>query len=92
MIDILNQLVADKCEVWLFHTYNAWNVHLKTERDNTKLEIKETDPDLQEAFDKALVKFRRITGAAPELLPPRLSAPEPIPETPFVELNDEIPF
>jgi len=85
-------LAADAKEIYVHRLYREWYVTILTEQEGMKLEVKEHGEDLNEVWDKAVAKFRRITGAAPELLPPRLSAPEPIPETPFRELNDEIPF
>ncbi len=93
MFDILNQMAANKVETHVMWTLSfSWHVSFETRRDGVQLKVAENGKDLQDTFDTALAKFRRITGAAPELLPPRLAAPAPIPETPFVELNDEIPF
>lgn len=93
MIDILNQMAVDKVETHImFMPGIQWHVAFETKRDGMNLKVSENGKELQDTFDTALAKFRRITGAAPELLPPRLAAPAPIPETPYRELNDEISF
>lgn len=103
MINELNRLAADKCEVWMHRTSYTWHVHISTEREGVKVEVKENDSkeDVETVFFRALAKFDKLTAVAPELLPPRLAPPTGnAPEyTEFKELKpsgvtylDEIPF
>ena len=94
MLDKIAILEAHKVEIMLFNsTYSPydWHVSLKSSNEGTKLEIKE-DGELVSAFTQAFNRWQRITQLSPEILPPMLSPPEKIPETPFVELDDEIPY
>jgi len=85
-------LATEAKEIYVHRLYKEWYITFIAEQDGMKLEVKENGDDLNEVWGKAVAKFRRITGAAPELLPPRLAAPTPIPETPFRELTDDMPF
>ena len=97
MMHQLIVLAAEAKEIYVHRLFKEWYITFIVEQDGMKLEVKEHGDDLNEVWDKAVSKFRRITGAAPELLPPRLTAPDPIPETPYREitrdqLDDDIPF
>lgn len=88
-------LAVDAKEIWVHRLYDEWHVHITTNEDGMKLEVKERGEDLNEVWDKAVAKFRRITKAAPELLPPRLAPPSEPEYTHFVPVSqddDAIPF
>lgn len=79
MLDILNRLASQKCEVWLHHSFSRWNIHISTTRDGVKLEVKDIGTEKEDCltvFTRVHAKFEKITGASPELLPSMLEAPK----------------